>query len=587
MRTSAQEPTLAAGASPGSGRPGRSVARYPLPLLVGALAAAGLAGSAGCSGSIGDGGSDSTGASPPASASTAGASDSGVSAVAEGGAGPMNFRRLTVVEYQNTVRSLFSDPTIGVDMPADPLGDNSFSEAPTVSDGLATVLFTQAQTLATKAVQNLATLLGCDPATTGDDACEKRFIQSFARKAYRKPLETAESDALFAFYQSVRAAPMSYGLQDATRLVVTAILESPRFDYHWEREPTLTAAGAITPLTPYELASRLSYFLWSDMPDDALFAAADANALTADADVEAQVIRMMSDPRFQQTLENFHETWLGLDTIVAKDPNNYPQFTPALQQAMIAETDRFVHSVFFEGDGRFSTLMTSTVADVDAPLAAIYGVTPPAKGTATARVNLDATKYGGILTRAAMIAANTNANSNIPPRMGLTIWSSLLCNVIAPPPQGAQAQFVYDPDASTRENFATLQTEPACTSCHSVLNPLGFAFEIYDQIGEYRTMEGPHPIDASGVFIDDSQPFTSIVDLAKLMGTDPTTNKCMATNWAQYALARTEVADDKGSFAAAFASTSAPSLDIRGFIKNLALSSTFRNRAVEAGEVSP
>ena len=502
-------------------------------------------------------------------------------------AGALQLRRLGGVEYLNTVRDLFGEPTLAIDLPPDPLGSSGFTEAPLVSDTTADDLRGAAETLAARAVQSFDSFFACDTAKTGEDACVEQFVRRFGRRAYRRTVEDEEVHALMGLYHSARTT-MTYGMKDAVRLVVTAMLQSPRFLYHWElgAEP-LKMEGDVARLSPFTLASRLSYFLWATMPDDALLDAAASGALDSDTELGKQVDRLLKSERFVVSATQFHTEWLGLDAHVSKDPTLFPEYGDAFANSAREEMRRFVRHVFVEGDGRWETLLTSPVADVDATLAKLYGVTVKAGADGFGRVTLDPATRGGLLTRAALITVDTDASQTNPPRAGKLVWSKILCKTIDPPPPGAAASFHFDKGLSTRENFDKLATQPACASCHGILNPIGFAFEHYDAVGRYRTMEGPHTVDSSGSYVSatGTKSFGSVVDMSRALATDADATSCIAKTWFRYAVRRLETDKDVHSLEGAFGSFKASSFDIRAFLTAVTTSRTFRYRALEAGEV--
>jgi len=202
-------------------------------------------------------------------------------------------------------------------------------------------------------------------------------------------------------------------------------------------------------------------------------------------------------------------------------------------------------------------------------------------------VTLDPATRGGLLTRAALLTVDTDASQTNPPRAGKLVWTKILCKTIAPPPPGAAASFHFDKSLSTRQNFEKLDTEPACAGCHATINPIGFAFEHYDAIGRFRSMDGTHAVDSSGSYASASGPkaFGGALDLAQALATDPDATSCVAKTWFRFAAARVEDPKDMYSLQDSFAKFKGAAFDMRALLKGLAMSRTFRYRAVEAGEV--
>ncbi len=558
----------------------------PHPTLAIALVAA-LTGAA-CVGTISDGdGAAGGGARPGAAPGDDGSGRLGDGAASADplAAGALPLRRLTTVEYENTVRDLFADPAIAVDLPPDPVGAHGFAEAPLLSDDTANALRDSAETLATRAIARFDTLMACDAAAQGDDACARAFVTRFGRRAFRRALASDEVDGFMGLYATAKN-DLKYDLKDASRLLVTAFLQSPSFLYHWELgSDPVTHEGAVAKLAPYQLASRLSYFFWSSMPDDALLDHAAAGTLATDAGLTAEVDRLVASDRFAATVTLFHDQWLDLDKDVSKDTTLFPDFGAPLRAAMNDETSRFLRYVFLEGDGKLSTLFTSTVADVDPLMASLYGL--PAGGAGVRRVQLDPATRAGLFTRASLLSVDANASTTNPPRSGAKLWQKVLCKTIAAPPPGAAAAFHFDTTLSTRENFSKLESDPSCKGCHAVINPIGFAFEGYDAIGRRRAMEGSHAIDASGTLASDPahpRPFSSIVDLSATLASDPDATSCVARQWFRFAVQRSETDADRASLEAAYARFTSSTFDVRALLKAFATSRTFRYRAIEAGE---
>ena len=340
-------------------------------------------------------------------------------------------------------------------MPADTDadGDFGFAQAPLLSDDTTQRLLDTAEEIAGKAVQGLNQLLGCDVALNGEDACTSQFVETFGKRVYRRPLEGAEKDELVALADQLKGT--GYSLQDRIRVVLTAMLQTPAFLYRWEQgTATPHLAGQVIQLGPYELASRLSYFLWSSAPDDALLNAAAAGKLDGDAGLDDEIWRMLKTDKFQRSVESFHEQWLSLGKLAgtSKDPTLFPEFTATLKSAMSQETLRFVDDLFTQGTGRLSDLFGSKSSFVNADLAKIYGVSG-VTGSDFRKVALDPSERAGILTQASFLTTISNPGSTNPPRAGHTLYTNFLCNQIPAAPPGAAAQFKPDADPVDAPEF--------------------------------------------------------------------------------------------------------------------------------------
>ncbi|HXU81897.1 MAG TPA: DUF1592 domain-containing protein, partial [Polyangia bacterium] len=266
-------------------------------------------------------------------------------------AGPTPLRRLDRREYNNTVRDLLGDSTSPADkFPSDHQDDFNFRRAGIVSTQDYSTVRDAAEALA--AAANVATLAPC--AGTPEDACARKFATNFGLRAYRRPLTAAEVENLMTLYKDARMMAMA-DYPGAIKIMLEGMLQSPSFLYHWESGPAAPVLeGKVIKLSDYENASRLSYFLWGSMPDQALFDLAAAKKLNAPADLEREARRMLADGKARQTVGQFLEEWMGLDNVLVrqKDLTMYPEFKDEqVKAAMIAEARTFLEHVVFDGDG--------------------------------------------------------------------------------------------------------------------------------------------------------------------------------------------------------------------------------------------
>jgi hypothetical protein len=448
------------------------------------------------------------------------------------GAGRVRF--LIRVEYERTVRGLFRNPALAV--PALP-PDGKFHYATAnvgiaITESSSDVYMRAAAELAQQAVANLKTLLPC-PESAGE-SCAKQFIETFGTRAFRRPLAPAEVDGLLKVF---RAGSAGRAFADGIRLVLQAMLGSGSFLYRVDRTE---GTGDVRPLDGYALASRLSYLIWKSMPDDTLFAAAAKNELGTPAQIAAEVERMRADPRAKEGYLEFFQRWLGLDALARseKDTQVFPPWGPALKASMTAEADALLARVLWDGDGRAQTLFTSRDAMVDGTLAPLYGLSN-VKGTTRVAATLDGNR-AGILTRAAFLAASSSETETNPVHLGLFVRERVLCGTVPPP------NIMVEPPApssakTARERFAEHSASPACAPCHALMDPLGLAFENYDAIGRYRTIDSNRPIDASGELVaagDASGSFRNAIELVGLLARSRDVSACLVRQWFRYVMAR-------------------------------------------------
>jgi hypothetical protein len=316
--------------------------------------------------------------------------------------------------------------------------------------------------------------------------CASKIIGTLARRAYRRPVTAQEKDELVRLAALVRKNGDSF--DESIRVALQAILMSPNFLFRPERDD------------PHDLASRLSYFLWSSMPDDALMRDADAGTLRNPAVFEAQVRRMMADPKSNALIDNFVGQWLGLRLMDKKkpDPAHFPTVDDELLDAMRQETTLFARAVMREDrsvldfvDGRFTF--------ANGPLARFYGI-PGVDGETFQRVELDGAQRGGIMTQGAILTLSSYATRTSPVIRGKWVLENLLGTPPPPPPPDVPAleEKNIGTTASLRERLEQHRANAACAVCHNQMDPIGFGLENYDASGAWRDHEGKFPIDNTG-----------------------------------------------------------------------------------------
>ena len=328
-------------------------------------------------------------------------------------------------------------------------------------------------------------------------AAATRILTAFARRAWRRPVAAAEVRGLVAIFD--RAAAAGAPFQAAVRPALGAVLVSPHFLYRVERDEP--AAASSRPVDDHELAVRLSYFLWSSMPDDALFQAADRGELGTAAAIERQVRRMLADPKATALTENFGKPWLQLGKLATARPTPefFPEFTPALRDAMLAEATAFLENLRRE-DRSLLDLVDADYTFVNDALARHYGLPDPG-GAEFRRVALRPEDHrGGVLGMAAVLATTSHTFRTSPTLRGRYVLEVLLG--APPPPPPPDAGVLADdpqsaPPATFRESLERHARDPACAACHARIDPLGFGLEPYDGIGRWRDAAA-RGIDASG-----------------------------------------------------------------------------------------
>ncbi|MEZ4449599.1 MAG: DUF1592 domain-containing protein [Nannocystaceae bacterium] len=506
--------------------------------------------------------------------------------------GPAPIRRLNRREYDNTARDLLLDdsrPASAFPPEEEALGFNNNADALVVTPILAELYLDAAEALAAAAVaDHLPDLLGgCDPDQDGADACADRFIKDFGRWVYRRPLDDDDVAALSALFS---AAEDQFDFETAVRLTLTAMLQSPHFLYRVEVGAPIEGDEDNLRVGPYELASRLSYFLWGTMPDAALFNAASSGGLDTAAQVADETRRMLADPRARETVRDFHGQWLRLAHIdeLEKDPDLYPDFDPALLPLLRAEADALIDDVVWEGGGDFGTLLSAPYTFLNKALADYYGVEGPS-GDAFERVDLPPGHASGILTQGGLMSVLAKHNQSDPIHRGKFVREGLLCQLIPPPPDNVMAvPPEVDPDLPTRERFEEHTKEPLCAGCHQMMDPIGFGFEHFDGIGRWREIEAGQPIDARGELLGAtvSGEFDGVPGLAALLDQSPEVDACLTKQWFRYAYGRVETLEDRCTLDALSTRFSDSGRDIQDLLVALTQTDAFLLRPV-AGEGDP
>jgi len=344
----------------------------------------------------------------------------------------------------------------------------------------------------------------CRPAgSREEDACAKRILSTLARRAYRRPVAETDLESLLGFYRAARqSGSFDAGIQSALR----RILVSPDFLFRLEPDPDNAHARVPYRLNDLELASRLSFFLWSSIPDDQLLNLAAGNKLHDPRVLEQQVARMLADRRSQALMTNFAGQWLYLRNVrlVSPDPYAFPEFDDNLRQAFARETELFLDSQFRE-DHSVLDLLTANYTFVNERLARHYGI-PGVYGSHFRRVTLGDDNRRGLLGKGAILTVTSYANRTSPVLRGKWLLENILGAPPPPPPPNVptlKENTVGSKPLSVRERLEEHRKDPVCASCHRVMDPLGFALENFDAIGKWRvSSEAGTPIDASGALGD-------------------------------------------------------------------------------------
>ena len=414
--------------------------------------------------------------------------------------GPKIAHRLSRTEYNHTVRDLLGvGLRLADDFPADGGGGGGF-------DNNASTLFVPPLLLEkylTAAEEVLAAAapeaLFRHPVTwyRSETAAATGDLRDLARRAWRRPVSAPEIARLLEFYQQTRRRGADS--RTATLVAAKAVLVSPNFLFRIEKDPPGQTPAAID---DHALASRLSYFLWASMPDATLFALADAGRLSQPKVLEAQVMRMLADPKARALSEQFVGQWLGIRTlgsVAAPDPHKFPEFTPALREAMMTEPTEFFAGLVRE-DRSLLELLDSDYTWVNADLARHYGI-PGVNGSTFIRVSLSDRRRGGVTGMAAVLTQTSYPQRTSPVLRGKWLLEEVFGTPPPPPPPLVATLSPNDEKSeglTFRQRLEKHRKDPNCAACHARLDPLGFALENFDPIGRWRTQVSGESVDASG-----------------------------------------------------------------------------------------
>jgi hypothetical protein len=379
-------------------------------------------------------------------------------------------------------------------------------------------------------------ILICDPAT--GQACVEKIVTNLAHHAYRRPPTKTEIASLMKFVAMAKASGQS--TEQGIQLALEAMLVSPEFLFRAERDPNPTDPEKIHRLSDTELASRLSYFLWSSMPDDELLGLAEAGKLKDPATLDAQVKRMMTDRKAIAFADNFAGQWLEIRNLdsIKPDPQKFPLWTPELKDAMRTETSMFFQHVLAE-NRPLTEFIDAKYTFLNENLAKFYGI-PDVKGPDFRRVELATDQRGGVLTQGSVLAVSSYPSRTSPTIRGKYILNNILGTPPPPPPPDVPAldDAKVGSEVSLRKQLEAHRANAVCASCHSKMDVLGFGLENYDAIGKWRTVDGKFPIDVGGT-MPSGKTFQTAAEMRTiLVGSMPQISRCLIEKIMTYALGR-------------------------------------------------
>ncbi len=456
-------------------------------------------------------------------------------------------RRLNKNEYNNTIRDLFGiairpADTFGID----PSGLNFDNNSDVLSiDGILAGKYLDAsQTIANEVFKTPSKFMICSPsATLSAKACARKILGAIAKRAYRRPISELELVQLETVVDV--ASSQGDGFEKAIYLGIQKILMSPNFLFRIEKHSAPDNPNVVVQINDYELATRLSYFIWSSMPDDTLFALAATGSLKNSSVLKEQVNRMLKDSKAQSLVDIFASQWLDLSSLSTHDADMalFPALTAKLKDDMLIETKSMIASVF-RGTASVSDFVKADYTFINENLANHYGISAKAVDgkTYTAdqfrKVSLVGTERRGLITQGSLLTITSHANETSPVIRGKWVMENLMCS--APPEPPSNISLGNPPEGfvgTRRQRIEYHSKNPTCYSCHSVMDPIGFSLEKLNPIGQWRTTLEGDTIDDTGK-LPDGKSFAGATGLADLLDERPQFKTCFSKKITSFALGR-------------------------------------------------
>ena len=497
---------------------------------------------------------------------------------------PARYHRLTRTQYLNTLKDLFGT---GINLPENlevdtfTYGFTSISaSAATISPRTAELFEVAAQDVAKQVIESESLrqkVVGCEPVASSDD-CAENFIRTFGRLAWRRPLDAGEVSRWLAVYRSVRDTfnnPLK-----GVEFTLGGLLQSPHFLFRAEVGQLVEGEQDKYRYSDLEMASRLSFLIWQSTPDDILIRAAEEGKLSTRADIEQQARRLLSDARAKSGLSHFFREYLKLDRleVLTQDPDTFPQVTETLGVSMRSEILMLAEDIIFGNSADIRTLFRAPYSYVNRELARLYNLTDEITGESFKKVEWSSNSpRTGILTSGAFLALNAHSNVTSPTLRGRFVRQFLLCQDIAPPPPGVVTTLPegHNENQTLRERLEELHLkDEQCAGCHSLMDPIGFAFENFDSVGAYRTTENGLPVDASGQL--DGKPFQNARDLSMMIAEHPRFAQCLTLMAFRHASGHLETKEEEVSLLDVYNAFIDSGYDFQELVLAVVLSDAFR-----------
>ncbi len=489
-------------------------------------------------------------------------------------AATVRLRLLSGTQYDNSVLDLLQ---VGGD-PAKDFGDKVFEQ---LDDTRVEQRANAAADIAQQATAILSKWSPCVPPTTGDvTICEQQIIDKVGTNAFRHPLAVDERTALKTLFDAgIKEKDFATGVE----WFLTGVLQSPDFMYEIVKPSLGEVAGQVRPLSAYEYANRLSYFMWDSLPDDKLFAAAAADELGDPTKRQVHLQRMIQDPRFTRGVERFYSSWLNVAAFgeVARDAVG---FTGDVVTALSTSLLMSATQLYSTAAPNFSSLFSGESYYMNDVLRTFYGVA--GSGTAFTPVTLSGQGRSGIVTHPALMALLARPKESFPIGRGLFVLRTLLCMDVPPPPATLaipQLPPIQD-GLSTRNRLEAHVSDPVCSSCHKVFDPPGFALENFDEVGKFRTIDHGKTVDTSATIAFNSDldgAFTKGGEFLARLTNSVSARSCFSQQVLEFALSRQAVDPADACSVDAVAKSFAPSGDLKQLVVSVVGSDAFRLRLAE------
>jgi len=485
----------------------------------------------------------------------------------------LHARLLTPSQYDNTVTDL-------VKVDGDPAKNFGGGVATQLDDLGVELRANAAADIAHQAVLSLANWSPCVSPPADATACEQQIIDKIGPQVYRHPLATDERAELQTLFDAgVQEKDFATGVE----WFLSGVLQSPDFLYQLSKLQTAEVSGKLVAIPPYELASRLSYFIWDSTPDDALYAAASSDALLDSAGLQSQLDRMLKDPRFLRGVTGFYTSWLnlgGFREVARDDPAFTTDIASSLRTSLLMSATELYRGMT---PPNVSSLFSGTSYYLNGTLRTFYGL--PGTDTAFSPTEMPSEERRGILTHPGLMALLARPDQSNPISRGLFIRRTILCQSLPPPPAGVVIPPLPPVAAglSTRDRLDQHTKVALCASCHDLIDPPGFALENFDQVGRHRTADSGKATDTSGTMSgagDLDGAFATGGDLLSRMAQSQDVKACFAQKYFEYAVSRL-AADEDACSVDALKQDFVPSGDLLALVMSIANTDSFRFRLSE------